>query len=1398
MAWVDDAPLPFDYLTGKVRSAPDTGAPQDNRSFLQAFTDTLGANYRQGNLLASGAANVPMKVENDVRDPAYSAWSEIAGTPYEDHWDSFASSNNADYTAALKRQIDMEGQDRQDIAAAGWAGTFGGIIAGITDPTVLIPGVGVGSKIGTGYRIGRAVLAGAATGAMGVAAQEAGLQATQETRTAQESALNIGIGTVLGGLLGGAAHALLTPAERAVAASGYDRLGGFNPQPSSVGAAAVDKLTREDLSTSGRVSSAVVNATGNLNPVLRSMNRALPEGRLYMRAFLENTIGVKANERGVAVIPGGAAETDARRLFSNYTLLNEERGQIYKEMKKAGINMSEADFNAAVGRAARRADTAEDGNMYVTRAAQALRSKVLQPFGTEGQALNLLDAEGSVKTAASYFPKMRNYDMLIARGSEWKSRVSNWLASDFLPEQFAQQKQRISGEIAKLRQSIDDLQLDAPTRLRTLQDIQKAGEELDINNADNIDLYSQIVEQQGVARKASAAGDTATARTASAEAKRLQEQGGSSLKKYMQQRTDLRRRRREVDTGVAGAELKVEAIRQRLTNLEEDNFRALATLVKRGQVLERITQKWDPEKIQGALDDLTSRFEAEVRKSDRAEEKVRLSIDKMKQKIADRLERLREQEDKLYAQEKAASKKDPSQFPEAGKERIDALRKAVEAEKKQAKLEIAANEKELAMLERLAETQANYSERIGSLHSRMEAMSELDPEARVAEAKAVTEDLVRLRSATSLSRGERAQRMLDRMAQADPEKVRTLVKNKEAKISEFERDFRDRWGARVDEELDNPRFTGHAADLADQYYASVTGRAKAGETLDIPEFATPIERGPMKARTLHVPDELEEDFLHNDVQDVAGRYSRIMAGAIAVKKKLQQLGFKNADDMRRSIQIGYDDLSKQVDAAPDVKSAMDVLGKKPGLLENFKAWAGKENVAVTKERLQTWLNDDMKGLLTDLNASLELNLGTYKMAENNTGTGRLIQRATMFNYTRLSGNFGLSALGDIYNAAFAHGVAPFMREGVAPLLKNLDALAPQIKEAKLAGLISEQINNHRLMSVGEIGDPFAHGTVFDRILRNLSSVATKWNGVALMQDIGEGLNSALTQNRIFKGLASGKDDEFMAKLELGPTERQRIAAQFDKYGTIHDGVQYVANSDMWDDAYAAEAFRNALNKAGGTYVVRPGMGDLPLFARTPLGKALFQFRSFSLAAHQRTFLRLMQEGPAATVRGIVGTTAAGMLISWLAALRSGKEGYDRWRKQAENPGWWIAEGFDRGGFVPLLFEAANTTEKVSGSIFGKTVNPVKTPAGMLFGGAAYGGESSRNIGRSPMSALLGPTFGLLDTIPRAAGGAVNLVTGEDGQKAQQRAALSLLPLVGTMPVAKEALQMLTGDSPYAR
>jgi hypothetical protein len=204
----------------------------------------------------------------------------------------------------------------------------------------------------------------------------------------------------------------------------------------------------------------------------------------------------------------------------------------------------------------------------------------------------------------------------------------------------------------------------------------------------------------------------------------------------------------------------------------------------------------------------------------------------------------------------------------------------------------------------------------------------------------------------------------------------------------------------------------------------------------------------------------------------------------------------------------------------------------------------------------------------------------------------------------------------------------------------------------------------------------------------------------------------------------------------------RIAKQFYEYGSTEDGVR-VAHSDDWTDDVARRTYRAAVNKDVDSTIVTKGVGDVPLFAHTPTGRMLIQFKTFALASHQRAFIRGMQEAPAGMISGTIMATTIGMMIYYLKAVEA-----NRTEDISDNPGRWIAEGLDRSGMFAVAFEANNTIEKALGiGAYGALQS--------LFPGSSQGGKASRYMTRSTAAALTGPTGDFIDTLVKVTQGALN-------------------------------------------
>jgi hypothetical protein len=116
----------------------------------------------------------------------------------EDHAQVFANATSPEDIAWREQQYQREQADNRIIQSHGGWGLASAMAGGLTDPIALasmaVPVAGETRLI----QAGRLALAGGVT----TAAQEAAMQSLEVSRTGQESALNIGAGTVLGGVLG--------------------------------------------------------------------------------------------------------------------------------------------------------------------------------------------------------------------------------------------------------------------------------------------------------------------------------------------------------------------------------------------------------------------------------------------------------------------------------------------------------------------------------------------------------------------------------------------------------------------------------------------------------------------------------------------------------------------------------------------------------------------------------------------------------------------------------------------------------------------------------------------------------------------------------------------------------------------------------------------------------------------------------------------------------------------------------------------------------------------------------------------------------------------------------------------------------------------------------------------
>lgn len=647
----------------------------------------------------------------------------------------------------------------------------------------------------------------------------------------------------------------------------------------------------------------------------------------------------------------------------------------------------------------------------------------------------------------------------------------------------------------------------------------------------------------------------------------------------------------------------------------------------------------------------------------------------------------------------------------------------------------------------------------------------------------------------ALARGVRVARLEEKLKGLTPEVTQAEIAAREARKAKLEAAYREKWGKY---ELEGG-FDDVAREVAQRRFERVTQHEYGnfeGNNFKAP-WNVPMDVGPMRDKELWIPDNAlaapvgntGRGFLEDSAERILTRYVRLMQGSLAMTRQFGDMGMQ-----QRLADIGqkYQDLVTQVSQAKSMEELRSLVP--PTMLDRFKGVFRKDSLDEAKQEAQRRIVADSKAAMDDLRAMRDLNLGTYKLDSKTSPHGRFLRATNMYNYTRIGGGFLLPNLSEIYRPAMVHGLGAFM-QGTGDLLQGLQGTKLSVAEARKAGLTLETIVPHRMMDFAEIMDPLAMGgdSPIERLLYNMSNWTATLSGMRHFADVEQMLGGVLTQDKIGKALQEGTEDAYLGYVGLNKTLRGRIAKQLAEHGEWIDGHLH-ANTQAWSGRFADEdvrAYRAAVYKDVFSQFPTKSPGAIPLWAETPIGSAIAQFRTFNMAAHQKVMLRGMQEGNAKFTSGLIAMTTLGMLSAYLKAVYGGKDRLEKFKASAQNPGFWIGEGLDNSGLFPLFMDWANLAGGASRAATGRDFNPLKSPLVAAFPQASRAGDTTRYGQGSLLSQIGGPTLGLVDAIPQALGG---IASGQP-TKHNLKQSIQIMPM-GSVPGGRQILQMLTGDSPF--
>ncbi|WP_164096871.1 hypothetical protein [Serratia marcescens] len=455
--------------------------------------------------------------------------------------------------------------------------------------------------------------------------------------------------------------------------------------------------------------------------------------------------------------------------------------------------------------------------------------------------------------------------------------------------------------------------------------------------------------------------------------------------------------------------------------------------------------------------------------------------------------------------------------------------------------------------------------------------------------------------------------------------------------------------------------------------------------------------GSTRSRTLSVPDRLMKDYLESDANYVLQRHIREASAEVELTRTF---GNKSLDKQLKDIQDEYDALMRS----------------KPA-----------EQAKLAKAR-----DNDIR----DITALRDRLVGTYGMPDDPSSffvrAGAFLRSA---NFVTKLGGMTVSAIPDLARGVMVNGFSNSMR-GYSALISRSPAFKASRAEMQKMAVGLETILHTRARTMGDLVDSSSRTTAVEAGMERVTDVFGKLTLMGHFDDVNKSVNGMITSDSILSGAAAAKK---LAKLGINPNMAGRIRSEFQKHGEVIDGW-HIGNFEKWDDQHVAGVFQAAVLKDVNNTVITPGIGDTPLWASTPLGKTVFQFKSFATASYNRATLGGLQEGTAQFYYGTAFQIGLGALTYALKQAANGKE-------VEMTPQKLVLEGLDRSGILGPLMEYNNMAEKASGGMVG---------LGAIFGT----GTQSRYASRGFIGSALGPTFGLLDTLTDVTSGVLNGDAGD--------------------------------------
>jgi len=578
------------------------------------------------------------------------------------------SEDELDFRIAKKRRED---DNRAILNASGWTGYAAQMAAGLVSPTTFIPFLRAETGVKAIALGGLSVLAGAAS-------QEATLYASQETRTKGEMAFSLAASTIIGGLLGAAAH---TMSKSVVDKIAHDMVNSPKEptihEPMPMGGDLSAKENDTILKDVGKLKRGWgADKLAFMSPITRGFEqwnapayiKALggsSELRKTTAGFSQAGLSLQGNDKFVAAAAGGNVE-DLKRTYGvvsylsrkaidnayiEYILGTDAKG--FAKKSRAVLAGARADGKLNYNEFKRQITldiwsnfTNENVNPFVRKVAKDIDANVYKKLYDEGVQVGLFTGEEKTVGDENYANRVYNNEVIMRRHEEFVGILKKNLAAKY-QQDFAKEFEKLREKMLKDKKMFEDMERPLAEVRKLREEIKMKAQQLETNTSldviEGVDAMKGIKNEvknltkeledlkstkldgadvEGYRRRQDRMDEIQAALKSKAlQADNLKKSLGEGLDNYTKELGEIRRRLAALSQAHA---LKDERLARKIAKIEANEDMQVQTILRAQKQLQKFVKMLDSatdDKLDEVLSKWKTQFEQNSQKLTKLEEK---------------------------------------------------------------------------------------------------------------------------------------------------------------------------------------------------------------------------------------------------------------------------------------------------------------------------------------------------------------------------------------------------------------------------------------------------------------------------------------------------------------------------------------------------------------------------------------------------------------------------------------------------------------------------------------------------------------------------------------------------------------------------------------------------------